>query len=281
MKKVLHISLLFLLVFNLHVKAQYRLLGARQAALGECGLAVADVWASSHNQAALALVKGYAAGVYYEDRFNLKELSLKAAAVLVPTAYGNIGVSFSSFGSEDYSEKKMGLALAKKLGPRLALAVQMDYFLVDQAVSYGNAMAFTTEIGILSSPVDGLTIGVHLFNPTKVKMNELGDQYLPQVGRLGAKYEVGRQLRIMAEVSKNITTNSVYRFGMEYDLLKNISLRYGYRSLYSANSFGLGVRFAHIMVDVAASQFAGLGWNTIMGLQFQISGTGLKAKTQE
>ena len=277
-KRVLYTSLLLILILHLNVKAQYRMLGTRQAALGQCGLGLADVWATSHNQAALALMKDYSAGVYYEDRFNLKDLSLKAAAFCIPTVFGNIGFSLSSFGAEDYSEKKFGLAFAKKLGARLAMAVQMDYFLVDQALSYGNAMAFTTEIGILSQPVDDLTIGVHLFNPTKVSMSELGDQYLPQVGRIGAKYDVGHQVRLMAEVLKNITNIAVYSFGMEYDLLKNVCLRYGYRSGYSANSFGIGLRYAQVMVDVAASQYANLGWGTHFGLQFRMAGSGQKTR---
>jgi len=275
-------SILILLIIILHAStalAQYRLLGARQAAVGECGLGIADVWATSHNQAAMALIDQTTAGAYYEDRFNMEELSLKAAALVYPTRYGSIGASFSSFGSVDYSENKAGLAFSKKLGSRFMLGIQLDYFLIDQPLGYGSAMAFTTEVGLLTIPFDGLEIGAQLFNPTKVHYSQFNDNYLSEIARFGAKYEIGGQVRLMAEISKDILMKSVYCFGLEYDLLKNLSLRYGYRTVYASNSFGLGVRLSRFILDVGASQFAGLGWDTHWGVQYQFAASNLKAKT--
>ncbi len=63
--------------------------GARSAALGNASVTFADFWAIQNNQAGLADFKNIAAGFYYENRFLLKELSLKSVAFVLPTKNRN------------------------------------------------------------------------------------------------------------------------------------------------------------------------------------------------
>src|SRR5688572_19379989 len=91
---------------GLTAKAQ-NIQGARATALGGAAITLDDVWSSFHNQAGLARLEGFSAGVYYENRFMLKELGEKGLAVGLPVGNGAFGLSFRSFGYTAYSDSRV------------------------------------------------------------------------------------------------------------------------------------------------------------------------------
>ena len=72
--------------------------GARPVALSDAYVSVSDIWSTFHNQAGIAGMDQISAGLFYESRFFLKELSTAAGVVLIPTSTGNFAFSFNQFG---------------------------------------------------------------------------------------------------------------------------------------------------------------------------------------
>ena len=102
-------------------------IGARSAAMGNASVSLSDVWSAHHNQAGLGFLHDPSAGVYYENRFLLKELSVRGAAIAVPIKAGTFGLCVTDFGYTAYRENKYSLSFAKAFGDKLSAAVAMDY----------------------------------------------------------------------------------------------------------------------------------------------------------
>src|SRR5690349_20243951 len=81
-------------------------IGARSSALGNASVALRDVWSAHHNQAGLGFVRDVSAGVYYENRFLLKEISIRGAAIAIPIHGGTFGLCVTNFGYSLYNENK-------------------------------------------------------------------------------------------------------------------------------------------------------------------------------
>ena len=76
----------------------YLLSGARATALGSASVSLSDEWGVIHNQAGLGNVRQTTAGFYYENRFLVKELGVRSAALIIPIKAGTLGSSFSNAG---------------------------------------------------------------------------------------------------------------------------------------------------------------------------------------
>ena len=58
--------------------------GARSAGLAHASVTLGDVWSVFHNPAGIASLSKLSAGVYYENRFGVPEMGLRAGAFALP-----------------------------------------------------------------------------------------------------------------------------------------------------------------------------------------------------
>jgi len=93
---------------------------------------------SNQNQAGLGFLRQPVAGIFYENRFLLKELSLKSHCNSHPCESGTFGFCFSSFGYVFYHENKYSISFAKHLEKKLSAAIAMDYENIHIAEDMGN-----------------------------------------------------------------------------------------------------------------------------------------------
>lgn len=244
-------------------------LGARIQGMGGCGTALhADVWGVQNNQASIANLESFQAAIFYESRFMVSELGMKALAVGMPTKHGSFGLNVNSFGYSQYSETKAGFAYARKLGERFSMGVQIDYFNTRIGENYGSSSTVGGEIGILAEPVKNLTVGLHLFNPTRSRLNGNLDERIPTVMRFGMAYKFSEQVFIIAEAEKDVDFKTTFRGGIEYRPLPAFYIRAGAASNPGLVAMGFGVALKKFRLDVASSFHAQLGFSPSVGLQY-------------
>lgn len=244
-------------------------LGARSMGMAGCGTALhADVWGVQNNQASLAELESMQFGIFYESRFLMSELGMKAFAGGMPTKFGSFGLNVNSFGYSLYGETKAGLAYARKLGERFSMGVQLDYFNTRLGENYGSTSAVGGEIGILAEPVKNLTVGLHLFNPTRARLSGSGDERIPTIMRFGMSYKFSEQVFIIAEAEKDIDYKATWRAGVEYRPLPAFYIRAGAASNPNLVSMGFGVIMKKFRLDVASSFHSVLGFSPSLGLQY-------------
>ncbi|MBL7883932.1 MAG: hypothetical protein JNL69_07665, partial [Bacteroidia bacterium] len=201
--------------------------GARSAAMGNASVSLSDVWSAHHNQAGLGFVRNISAGVSYENRFLIKEISVRGGVVAVPVKGGTFGLCITNFGFNLYSENKYSLSFAKAFGEKFAMGIAMDYLTTRIAEGYGTRGVLAAEVGMQAKPIKGLTIGVHAFNPTRAKLADYNNERLPTIIRLGADYEFSEKVILAIETQKDIQYKAEFKAGIEYKAVKEFYLRLG------------------------------------------------------
>jgi len=234
--------------------------GARSAGLAGASVSLKGFWSIYNNQAGIAEYNYIAAGISYENRFLIKELSTKYAAIILPVRNGAFGLSISSFGYTLYSEKKIGLAYARKFGKYFSAALQIDYLGIRIGNEYGKKDLFTFECGIQVKLSKDITGGLHIFNPSHSKLSDQFDERLPATIKFGITYTFSKKILSVLEIEKNSLYHALFRIGIEYKITKTISLRTGIANNPFINSFGAGFRFGSLMIDVSSAYHPDLGF---------------------
>jgi hypothetical protein len=247
-------------------------LGGRSLGMAGSGVALSsDLWGIQNNQAGLAFIQSFQAGAFYESRFLVQGLGMKAFGAALPTRPGVFGVSVSSLGLGNlYSENKAGLAYAKSFGPKISAAVQLDYYYTHMGENYGNFSTACGEFGLIAEPYHNLKIGFHVFNITRSKLGSGTDERIPTTLRLGGLYSFSDQVMVTAEVEKDIDFKPVIRGGIEYRPLKMFYLRAGAASNPGLMSFGCGIEMKKLRLDIASSFHSVLGFSPAVSLQYGI-----------
>ena len=245
-------------------------IGAAESSMGGIGVASTDIWSASNNQAGLGFNHNFGAGFYYENRFLTKELSLNALTLVIPTSKGSFGANISYFGFSQYNEKKIGLAYGMALSERFAVGVQLDYLSTFIGNNYGTKSAYTFEVGLMSKLTDEITLGVHVFNPIRAKINDYNDERIPLMMKLGLQWKLSENFIAAAEVNSDIENELVFRGGLEYRIKKILYARIGLSNNPNIFSFGVGLQLNNLRLDFSSSMHQVLGYSPQLSLIYQL-----------
>lgn len=245
--------------------------GARQAAMGNTGVVLTDLWAINHNQAGLAELPGLAAGISYEQRYLISNMGLKAGAFVIPTKTGVFGLSISSFGYSLYSQNKAGIAYARSFGKIISVGLQLNYLNSRLGENYGSKSTVVGEIGIMAKLIKGLSIGAHIYNPSRSKLADYDNERIPTIMTFGAAYKFSDKALLNAEVEKDLQLKPVLKGGMEYHIIKQLYLRAGISTNPTQSCFGFGVDIAGFKLDFASSIHPQLGITPHISISYQVN----------
>ncbi|MFH1319450.1 MAG: hypothetical protein ABII90_02200 [Bacteroidota bacterium] len=278
-KRLYFILLIILLSLNLQAGNDNYGIGARSAGMGNASVTISDLWSVHHNQAGLARLENISAGIYYENRFAVSELSLKGVAVAIPVpgaADGVFGVSMSYFGYSKYNDCKIGLAYAKSFGDKFSAGIMLDYLSTRIGEDYGKKMNVAVEIGIQAQLIKNLSVGAHIFNPTRSKIAEFEIQGTPEVERIptimrfGLNYTFSDKVFVSLETEKDIDYKPVFKAGLEYHIIKELFLRTGISTNPTFNTFGFGLNLKQFTFDFAVSIHQVLGYTPHLSLAYKL-----------
>lgn len=244
-------------------------LGGRQAGMGFTGVSYSDIWSSTHNQAGLAYLEKPTIGLFYENRFTIKELGLKAGAFALPTKSGVFAIDLMQFGYSKYNESKVGIAFAKQLSKRFSMGIQIDYLNTYFSEEYGNKGTAIAELGFLSQPLDHLYIGAHIYNISRSKIASYNDERVPTILTAGISYYFSEKVLCSVEAEKDLDYKALFKVGMEYRFLENLFLRAGVTSNPNQMCFGIGYSFKRIKADVSFSTHQVLGISPHVGFIYE------------
>lgn len=243
--------------------------GGRNVGMGKSSSAISQVWSINNNQGGLGFLENPEIGIYYTNRFLLKELSSQSFVFAYPTKYGNLGISIDHFGYTQHSEMQIGLAYAKKLNKYISLGLKFDYLQYQQPEEYGNARAILAEFGIFSNPYDGIFVSAHIYNPTRAKFNTSIEKYAPSIFSFGLAYKPDPLVCLTAQIDKNLIYSTVYKMGVELNLKESLYIRAGLNISPNAYYMGLGYYFKNIKFDLAFSYQEVLGISPASSLGYE------------
>ncbi|MBE0649596.1 MAG: hypothetical protein IH595_02030 [Bacteroidales bacterium] len=257
----------FLVIFIL-LKSSYILVaqdlllpkGARSAGMGQCSVALTGFWNINDNQAGMALVKDFSAGINYQERFGMGPLSTKSIAVLYPSHLGVLGASIDYFGYSLYHEAKFGLAYARFLSPNLRAGVKLDYFQTGYGDHYGSDNNLTFELGFQYDISRNLTLGGSVFDPVPKSNFRDVTFKLPFVYQIGVAYRFSKSLLATVEIERNSELSDFeLKAGMEYSIENKYFFRTGLGTMQEIFTIGFGYKLKDLWVDIAAVVHQTLG----------------------
>lgn len=247
--------------------------GARGAAMGNASSTFTDINSSFSNQAGLGFLEEISFVASGETRFlNTGIYGVSFAAGIPVQKVGTLGISIQHLGNEAYNEQKIGIAYARQLFKRLSIGAQVDY-LGARVAEYGAVHTGTFELGLLAKITDEFTLGFHTFSPIRIKLPTAQLQVmdkLPALFKLGAAYQPAKQVLLTAELEKNLDYPFNGKFGVEYRPLDLLALRAGVQTAPFSASFGLGVQWAGVQLDIASSYHQALGFTPHVSLLYAL-----------
>jgi len=244
-----------------------RTLGGKQAAMGNTSVTFTDVYAVFSNQAGLAGLNNFSAGIYAENRFLLKDLSMFAVALALPLKRnaGTFGSGITYFGNSLYNERHINLAYGRKLFKDLSIGIELDYVGISIA-DYGSAHAFTFGIGAQYVFLPKLVGGAHIYNPLRWRFTDFEEDRLPTIVKGGLAYLPSEILTIAVEAEKNLDAPMMFKSGIDYRIIEKLSLRAGISTAPFTGTFGIGLNLGNLKIDFANSFHPVLGYSPHFGL---------------
>lgn len=244
-------------------------IGARNTAMGNASATLSDHFSVFSNQAGLGNVENIAVGISTERKFFMNALSQHSLAFALPTGSGTFGLSMSYFGFSSYKENKIGLAFGKKFSENITAGIQIDYLNIS-IPEYGAKSAFTFEGGLIAKITKELKVGVHLYNPLRLKLTEVFDKVerIPTIIKGGLAYEPSEKVIVAIEAEKDIDQKPIYKAGIEYKVVDKLHLRTGISTNPTMNSFGIGLNLKNLKIDIASTYHYVLGISPGLSLSY-------------
>ncbi len=270
-KGILLLVFLCCSIFQLSGQKDNVCIGGRSAAIGNASVTLTDFWSVHNNQAGMAYYKKIAAGLYYENRFLLKETGLKCLSVVIPVKKAGVfGLNVSNFGFNLYNESKIGLAYAMAFSERISAGVQLDYIYSHMGDNYGNIGLLTFEVGLRAKIYKELVLAVHVFNPANLRLVKGNSEHIPLIYKIGLSYSFADKALIATEVEKDMNFKPVFKAGAEYKVARPVCLRIGIATNPMSYSFGVGFEFYKFKLDISASRHPQLGFSPQASLIYEI-----------
>ncbi len=261
---------------------------ARFSAMGGSGVAVAnDVWAAFYNPAGLSRVEHLRVGSSYLRLFNAPFFTSIFGATAYPLAknFGTVSLGFEYFGvnyegnqiSGEYTiQLSHGFFLLKDIHSSLAIgySVKGYYWALGRSLEYGNLGSAATlglDVGLQAAIYGRTYIGVYLMNVNTPKIGAYTKFDLPQRVVVGMAYEPYDGVVTSLDLNRVIGTDHVQVWGgAEFNLFRNLFLRFGGTTNPNRFSFGIGLYVAQIRLDYALITHNELGETHQIGFQFEM-----------
>ena len=258
-KHLLIYTFLFINVILVNAQIGNDMIGARSAAMGGYNVTLSDVWSANNNQAGLGFMEELSGGIYYENRFLLKETSYKAGAFVLPVKKGALGLSVTSFGFELYNETKAGLSYGMRFGDKFSMGVQLNYLNTSLSQDYGSKTSITGAVGLIAKLSKELSFGVHIYNPTRAKLAEYDNERIPTIMKLGLDYRFSDKVMLAVSTEKDVNFDAVVNAGLEYHITQILYLRGGISTNPTQYAFGFGMQLKDFKIDISSSFHQTLG----------------------
>ncbi len=263
MKKTGLCFLFFLLILAAYPQYDGSYAGARQAGMGGAAVTLHDTWSVLNNPAGLSFAENISAGIFYENRYVMKEFSSRGMAVQVPTESGNFGFGFTYFGFSLYNEKRFTLAYGRKLFPRLSAGLSFDYLHTqledEKALFSGSRGVITFQAGLQAQLSDKVRLAFSLFNPYMAQLSEYENEKIPAIARFGVSYKPDDKFLLIAEAEQNLKHDLRFKAGAGYNLHKKIVLRGGIKTNPAEYTMGIGMELNGFVFDISTAYHLVLG----------------------
>jgi hypothetical protein len=257
------------LMFCTSVSAQnFRQIGSRQSGMAYAAVALNDIWAYHNNPGMLGFLQETGAGVYYENRFFLKEFQYQGLVYAQPLKRGTISLGGQYSGFDLYSTSRAGLGYALALSEKLSMGVQINYMNVRQPSYYGTKHGVSGEFGLGVKVTPKWTFAMAINNLTRSRLADFQNERFETIFRVGTLYELSKRVIISTELEKDIAFPLRLKVGVEYHPAEPFYIRAGAAVNATSLALGFGYVIKNLRIDIGSNYVQPLGFHTAASLNF-------------
>ncbi len=269
-----HIYLVFFLFLLANLGAQNRadFNGIRSLGLGGTGLTdlhAASLW---QNPASLSGLNGWQFSTEYIRPIYTVAIGLSSASVIKGDGRSGIGIGFSRWGTSNMADQILSAAYAIKLNKSISLGVRLD---LNQLFAFSGSASshyFTAGIGFNYRINDKFQLAAFVFNPNRspIQMEETSYRSASN-WELGFKHRISENIHWFLEAAQEQGFSEIdWQSGLEYALVEDFHLHFGYRSNASAYSFGFSLAKQNWKTSFASTWHPELGFGGGIGLEYAL-----------
>jgi hypothetical protein len=237
--------------------------------MGKTSLTLQDAWSILNNPATMCNINAINIGIFYENKFLMKETGYGALSFASPFANGNIGMGVTHYGFNLFQQNKVTLGYSKQLFQNLSMGVNINYFSVQQSSFYGNLNTINFDLGFLITPTKNFSIGTTIINPLNIAYFENNSIKMPVEIKLGFSYLFNNALLLAIETGKALNAYvPIFTSGVEYKINKSFDLRLGFSAIPIEYSFGIGYKTYNFCFDIASSYHHILGTSPKLSVSY-------------
>jgi hypothetical protein len=209
-------------------------------------------------------------GVYYSPApFGFTELANGFIAYNEPFSFGSVGIGAMTYGFELYRETKFITAFSYNYLNKFfgGIAVNIHNISIQ---NYGNDLSLYINAGGLAYLTEDFRTGFSVHNLNRATFgNEEGQ--IPMIFNLGISYDMLSNFKINTAVEKDIRYPFSFLAGLDYDIIKYLSLRTGFSTEPSKYSAGIGINYSIFSFDYALFNHNDLGLTHQVGIIISFS----------
>lgn len=262
--------LILILCIPCLLKAQVENVIPVSMAVANTATARNDQWTAFQNPAALVQTETFQVALQYENRYLIGEFSTELLQGAYSNDYVNVGIAYSFFGYERYSEMMAAVVLARRFG-QFSLGLQGNFIAVYCGDDLGYRMTGVPQLGMTVDITPDFTLGFQTFNPfvQSIKVEDRRRK-LPSAYSLGTDYRFHKDFRWDVQLDYDINTTFRIATGFEWQAIRELCVKLGaYYQQYLVACLGLGLHFGIFRCDIAAEWHPVLGVNLMSKLAFQ------------
>ncbi len=245
--------------------------GAKSISLANADVALSnDVFSLFTNPSGLSQLNWIEGGVFYSPSpFGEKELSNAFFAASIPTKYGSFGLGVTTYGFELYKENKFILTYANRYAKNFFYGVSLSLnHLSIRNYGEDNALSFSLGALYYVSPVFRFAFIAENLN--KASWGKEKNQ-IPTIYKSGISYDVLQNVSLNFSLESEVGFNPSLQCGINYDLNDYFSLRSGFANEPSKYSAGFGIHYSQFEIDYAIFTHQELGlthqFSVLFGLE--------------
>ncbi len=264
--KTLHFSII-LVVLLLQFNSSAQIIpGAKQISISHSGIALShDVFTHFSNPAGLDQMDWREAGIFYSPSpFGLTELANAFAVYHEPTKYGSFGIGFKTYGFNLYRETDFSFSYSKRIYKHYFAGLRINYRNL-AITNYGNTNTIIFSLASLIYIRSDLRAGFAVDNFTRASYKNYSDQ-IPLVLTFGFSYDMLDDLILNLAYSQETDFDPSVKFGIDYSLIKYLNVRFGFSTVPSSFSAGVGINYSLFDFDYAVFNHQDLGFTHQAGL---------------
>jgi hypothetical protein len=200
-----------------------------------------------------------------QNRFQLGELNLFTAGVMIKKKDNAFGVQVKYVGVTDFRQIGFGISYGRRIFAKLDLASRIHFSQLDLGV-YGKKAIVDADLGLYSALNKQISFGFWAKNLIHSRFSSV--ENTETALHLGVAYSPSDKVKLCVESEKYLSQQIRFKAGIEYLAVKNLAFRFGFQSAPAMPTFGLGYISNKIKLDIGAAVHPNLGVTSAFNISF-------------